>query len=118
LRRRAVPEHRRRDDGPTDGLGGEVRGDLAVGQRSDREVIERPLPADRLVDGRGGEIRLRVGAAFRDLAQEGRVRGVDEAPGDLHLAVAQERDGIGDREDRRGEERIHGTRRPGPPYCT
>ena len=50
LAERPVAQQRRRHDAPAQRLGDEVRGDLAPGQRADREVEQRALAGGRLPD--------------------------------------------------------------------
>ena len=75
------------------------------GERAVREVVERPLAHDRLVDARRDEVGLRVGAAARREAQEGVVRRRPQPPDDRQLALGQqvERDGLGQDRHRQAE---------------
>ena len=62
LAERAVAQDGRRDDAPAGRLRDVPGGDLAASQRPVREVVERPLPEGRLVDGVEDERRFRVGS--------------------------------------------------------
>ena len=105
LAERAVAEHGRRDDAPAAGLRHRERRDLAPGERPVREVVQRPLAHDRLVDARRDEVGLRVGAAARREAQQGVVRRRPQAAHDRQLALGQqlERDGLGQDRHRQAE---------------
>jgi hypothetical protein len=80
---RPVAHHRRRHYVPAGGAGDHVRGYLAIGQGPGREVPQRPLARDRLVDTGG------LGPAAADGAKERRVGGVDQAAGDLQRAALE-----------------------------
>ena len=80
---RPVAAAGRRHDVPAGRLGDHVRRDLALGQGAVREVPQRPLPRDRLVDARRRSVDLadegRVGRGHQPAVQ-GRARPVEQAP--------------------------------------
>ena len=82
-------EDRRRHDLPACGLRDGMRGDLAVRERRLREVPQRPLAADRLVDGSRGD-RPAAGDVAGDPDQQRRVRRLDEPAHDLEVPLVQE----------------------------
>ena len=101
LTERALPEDGGRHDRPAGHLRHEVGGDLAPGQGAVGEVVERPLAADRLVDGVDGDRWLGVGAGPGHPAVHRVVRGRQQPAHDLDVALLQ------DVEDRRRVERNH-----------
>ena len=82
-----VAHHRRRHHVPPGRAGDDVGGDLPPGQRPGREVPQRALPRDRLVDARG----LVVTRA--DRAVPGLVGRLDQPAQDLQAALLQQLQG-------------------------
>ena len=85
---RPVPQDRRRHQVPPGRVRHQVRRHLTPGQRAVREVPERPLAADRLVDAAPGQ------PVQRDLGPQRGVRGVDEASLELHRAAGEQFEGV------------------------
>ncbi len=80
---RAVAIHRARHDAPAGRLAHRVGRELARREGAVREVVQRPLPRDRLVDaGHAGAVQL-------DAAVERRVGGLGEPALDGELSLAE-----------------------------
>ena len=91
---RSLAQHGGGHDRPTRGLGQQIGRDLAAGQGAVGEVPQWPLPRDGLVHACSGH------AVQRDLTEERRVGGLDDAPGDGDLAVREQPQGVRDLKDR------------------